>query len=212
MPKKHPPSRSFLSDPEPSHGTAPDSRYVPDWELWLYARSFHMAARKLAGALEPDSGPDATFDASPVIFLYRHALELHLKALVLGGGSNFLETKPDTLSIRKTHSIPWLAQFISQIITTVGWEQEFKCEGIESVADFKAFIDNLNLVDPGSYVCRWPVDPDALPSVREFARKVDAFLDLLASTADALAAEWDIRSEAAKEGHGNDGGFKPTIQ
>ena len=63
---------------------------------------------------------------------------------MLGGGGNFLETKPDMLSIRKTHSLPWLAQFISQIITAVKWEPEFKCEGLESLAHFKAVIDNLN--------------------------------------------------------------------
>ena len=211
MPKKHPPSRPFISNPEPPHETAPDRRYVPDSELWLYARSFHAAARKLAGALDPDSGPDAAFDASPVIFLYGHALELHLKALVLGDGCNFLATKPETLSIRKTHSIPWLAQFVSKIITTVKWEQEFKCEGIESLADFKVVIDDLNSIDPGSYSCRWPVDPEALSSVLEFGRRMDSFLELLESTADALAAEWHIRSEGATEG-GNDSSVKPTIQ
>jgi len=31
----------------------------------------------------------------PVVFTYRHALELLLKAIVLGEGGNFLATKPD---------------------------------------------------------------------------------------------------------------------
>ena len=42
---------------------------------------------------------------------------------------------------------------------------------------------------------------------------MDALLELLDSTADALAAEWDMRSEAAAiESGWNDGGSKPTIQ
>ena len=118
---------------------------------------------------------------------------------------------PLMLSIRKTHSIPWLAQFVSQIITATGWEQEFKCEGVENLADFKAVIDDFNSVDPGSYVCHWPVDPEALSSVRAFVRKADTLLELLASTADALAAEWDLRDEATEEDDRSGGGFEPTI-
>jgi len=47
--------------------------------------------------------------------MYRHALVLHLKALVLGEGGNFLATRPDALSAHKTHSVSWLAQFVCQI-------------------------------------------------------------------------------------------------
>jgi hypothetical protein len=50
-------------------------------------------------------------------------------------------------------------------------------------------------------------------TIGEFGRKMDALLELLDSTADALAAEWDMRSEAAAiESGWNDGGSKPTIQ
>jgi len=69
--------------------------------------------------------------------MYRHALVLHLKALVLGEGGNFLATRPDALSAHKTHSVSWLAQFVCQIITGLKWEMEFKCEGVEDLADFK---------------------------------------------------------------------------
>ena len=67
--------------------------------LWLYARSFHKAAKRLAGALELDSDPFPDSDVSPVVFMYRHAVELHLKAMVLGEGGNFLATKPDRKSV-----------------------------------------------------------------------------------------------------------------
>ena len=104
-------------------------------DLFLYARSFHKAAKTLAEALGPDSGRFTERDISPVVFLHRHALELHLKSLVLGDGGGFLATNPDELSIRKTHSVSWLAQFVRQIITAVKWEKEFRCEGIASLAE-----------------------------------------------------------------------------
>jgi hypothetical protein len=190
-------------------------------DLRLYAQSFHAAAKQLAEAPEFDSGALADFAASPVVFIYRHALELHLKAVILGDGGNFLATKPDQLSIYKTHAVAWLAQFVSQIVTALQWEPEFKCPGVGNLDDFKAVIENIHSVDPGSYVFRLPVTGEAHGSVprqatfnvREFATTMDALLELLDSTADALAAEWDMRSDATAMGADANGrGFEPTIQ
>jgi hypothetical protein len=217
--KPSPATRQFVSKPG-SNKTILNWRNVPERDLWLYARSFHSAAKKLAGTFEVDSGPMYDFDPCPVVFIYRHAVELHLKALVLGEGGNFLATKPDHLSVYKTHSVSWLAQFVCQIVIASKWEREFRCEGVENLADFKAIIEEINSVDPG-YAFRCPGKtevPGSVPSqlafsVREFARRMDAILELLESTADALAATWDMRTEAAApeaELHaGND--FEPTI-
>jgi hypothetical protein len=182
-----PSRRSFVSNPGLHHGV-PSLPRDRELDLWLYAHAFHQAAKTLAGALKHEAGPIADRDISPVVFMYRQAVELHLKALVLGEGGNFLAAKPDALSVHRTHSVPWLAQFVSQIITTVKWEKEFKCEGVGNLAEFKAVIEELNAVDPGSYVFRLPVDSQAHFGVRDFACRMDALLELLDSTADALAA------------------------
>jgi hypothetical protein len=187
------------------------TQHVPPEDLFLHARSFHIAAKRLAAAFSTEPEPFGDSAAFPVLFMYRHAVELHMKTLVLGAGSNFIAVKPDELSVYKTHSLSWLAQFVCQIITAVGWEDEFKCQGVENLADFKALIETINSVDPGSYTYRCPVDPRSEASLREFGRRMDALVELLSSTADALAAEWDVRSEGV-DIDGNDGGFTPTIQ
>jgi hypothetical protein len=176
---------------------------IPEKDLFLYARSFHKAAQKLAASFRSDGNPFAQADVSAVVFMYHHAVELHLKAMVLGDGGNFLATRPDSISVSKSHSVSWLAQFVCQIIAAVKWEKEFKCEGVETLEDFKAIIEGLNAVDPGSFVFRLPVrteGQDAVPgggklTIREFARRMDALLELLASTGDALAATWDSHGE-----------------
>lgn len=206
---KPPARRLFISDPGP-HNTVLNWHNIPQKDFFLYAKAFHKAAKKLAGALELDSGPFTDFDVCPVVFMYRHAVELHLKALVLGEGINFLATKPDTLSIYKTHSVSWLAQFVCQIVTALKWEEEFKCEGIENLADFKAVIEGVNSVDPGPHAFRYPVNTEGQFSVREFGRKMDALLELLDSTADALAATFDSRGEKAEFAAGD--GFEPPVQ
>src|ERR1035441_8792546 len=114
--KRSPGSRLFVSDPRPHRAVLNRDN---ERDLWLHARSFHNAAKTLAGALELDSGQVTDFDVSPVVFMYRHAVELHLKAIVLGEGGKFLATKPDALSVHKTHSVSWLVQFVVQIITAL---------------------------------------------------------------------------------------------
>jgi hypothetical protein len=201
--KKKPPSGTRLPVANPGpHNTVLNWPNVPERGLWLYARSFHKAAKTLATAFQLHADPFTDPDLSPVVFMYRHAVELHLKAMVLGDGGNFLAIKPDTLSVHKTHSVSWLAQFVCQIITALKWETEFKCEGIENLADFKAVIEELNAVDPGFYRFRLPVDPHAHASFRDFVRKMDALLELLDSTADALAAEWDMQEEGPESAGG----------
>ena len=199
---------------------SPSSGPPIEQTLWLYARSFHKAAKALAESLEPNPDPCTDYDVSPFVFMYRHAVELHLKALVLGEGGNFLATKPDTLSILKTHSVSWLAQFVCQIIAAVKWEQEFKSDGVETLADFKVVIEELSAVDPGWYVFRLPVRAEGQDSVvgggnltiREFARRMDSLLELLDSTADALAATWDTREEAERIEAAWNRGVEPPIQ
>ena len=182
-------------------------------DLFLYAQSFHKAAKKLAASFQPDVNLLPESAASPVVFMYRHAIELHLKSIVLGGGGNFQATKPDPISVSQSHSVSWLAQFVCRIVTAVKWENEFKCEGIENFGDFKAVIEEVNSVDPGQYTFRLPLDPHSVASVRGFATKMDALIGLLASTGDALAAESDMREDAATSDRGwNGGGFEPTIQ
>jgi hypothetical protein len=180
-------------------------------DLVQYARSFHAAAKALAGSLHLGE-PLSDVDFSPVVNIYRLALELHLKALVLGAGGNLLKVKPDQISICQTHSVSWLAQFVVQIVTAVGWHEEFRCEGISNLDDFKAVVESVNAVDPGAFTYRTFLDSQSNFDPGEFVRKIDALLGLLDATADALAAEWDFRSGVLPELDPDDGSFGPTIQ
>ena len=212
MCKKSPARRSIASKPKP-HVSPLGPRNDHTKDLFFHARSFHIAAKKLAGTLEFGSGPFAEFDVFPVVFLYRHALELSLKTIVVGEGGNFLATKPDPISVSNSHSVSWLAQFVCQIVTAVGWERQFTCEAVQSLADFKTMVATVNSVDPGMYVFRSPVHPHSQIGVQDFIRRMDGLLDLLESTADALAADWDLRSEGMEPGSNwSGGGFGPTIQ
>ena len=72
-------------------------RNVPEKDFSLYARSYHEAAKRLAGMLDASSA--TTFDACPVLSAYRKAVELTLKVIVLGEGRRFLPTKPNVIAV-----------------------------------------------------------------------------------------------------------------
>jgi hypothetical protein len=212
------PSASRVIPKENTRGTQPKWHNGADVEIRLYARSLQNAAKKLVEGLELDQNASAKWDASPVLVLYRQALEIHLKLLV-GEGSNFLKPRTDPISLYRTHSLRWLAQIVCQIIKAVGWEDDFKCDGMVSLADFSAMVNEVESLDPitravhssspgvGSSVLQ---SPQAF-SVVGFAKRMDALLDLLDVTADALAATWDRRSALETEfqtGHE----FEATVQ
>jgi hypothetical protein len=177
-----------------------------DVEIGLYARSLHRAAKTLIATLNLEPNPKTAWDATPIILLYRQAVELHLKSLV-GEGSNFLPSTIDSITLYKTHSLRWLAQIVGQIIKAVGWENEFKCEGVSSLADFSALVNELESLDPVAVAVHpanrrsdgWVPSQLQPLNVVQFAKKLDALLDLLDATADALAATSDQRVEVSDE-------------
>ena len=146
--------------------------------------------------------PRTSWEVCPIILLYRRAVELHLKLLV-GEGGNFLPSPTDSLTLYKTHSLRWLAQIVCQIIRAVEWESDFKCECVSSLVDFSALVSELEALDPVSCAIhsakrdRRGGVPSQLQrsNIVDLLPKLDALLDLLGATADALAAEWDLRAD-----------------
>ena len=191
-----------------------------DIEIGLYARSLHKAAKTLIATLELEPNSKTAWDAwdaCPAILLYRQSVELHLKALV-GEGRNFLPSPTDSITLYKTHSLRWLAQIVCQIIKAVRWEDEFKCEGIATLADFSAVVNELEALDPVSIAvqsvgrARDGSVPHQLqpPNVVRFAKQVDFLLTLLDVTADALAAEWELREDGQAIESDNSSGRGPV--
>jgi hypothetical protein len=190
-----------------------------DTEIHLYAQSLRKAAKTLVEKLELDWNVQTDWDACPVVLLYRDALELHLKSLV-GEGSNFLKSRTDPITLSQTHALRWLAQIVCQIIKKVGWQDDFTCEGVSSLADFLALVNEVESFDPvaRSIQSSRIRGPESVSQyyrtfdIVQFVRKLDGLLDLLDVTADALAATWDQRADVSGEDTSYAGNtIKPTI-
>jgi len=201
--KKKPPVSRFAKPKVKARGTDETWNNGADVEIYFYAKSLQKAAKALVKELGLDGKAGNDWDVCPIISLYRQALELHMKAVVSEGG-NFLASPTDHITLYKTHSLRWLAQIVCQIIKRVGWGSEFSCEGLSTVAEFNSLVNQLEALEPVS--CAVHADKrgrsGAIPAqlhrseVAELFPKLDALVDLLAATADALAAMWDQRGEA----------------
>src|SRR5258708_4845879 len=148
MNKKPPVSRIYKPKSK-TRSPLPSWHNGADVEILAYARSLREAAKTLIERLALDQSARTDCDACPVVLLYLESLELHLKSRV-GEGSNFLKSRTDPISFSRTHSLRWVAQIVCQIIRAVKWESEFKSEGVASLADFTALVNELETLDPVS--------------------------------------------------------------
>ena len=66
----------------------------PEKEFHLYGEAFWNAAKTLLQNDALDRLPIASFDASVIVYLYRHALELFLKEILIGRGGELIHPRP----------------------------------------------------------------------------------------------------------------------
>jgi hypothetical protein len=199
MTKTNPLSRSFLRGRflgriEPSDKL--NWQNVPRKEYGSYARTFHNAAKVLAAHTDLDRSAGSDWDTCPVVSLYTHALELHLKALVLDG-INFLSQKPDLEFVYRTHSLRRLMKIVWEI-AKCAWQKNITLVGLLNLYFIRIVVEDLDVGGPGSYAFRYAVDAGGASSketfsIDNFAKRMDEVLNLLDATAEALTAEWDLR-------------------
>ncbi len=63
---------------------------APQFEFGFYGEAFHAAGKALVQQLKKDRRfglglPLDSFKALPIVYLYRHAMELYLKSIILAG-------------------------------------------------------------------------------------------------------------------------------
>jgi hypothetical protein len=179
----------------------------PNGEFRVYASAYRRAGRSLAVSLAAKGGY-RDLDACPIVFLYRHALELYLKAIVRRGqdlvslAGKKLPIKPRAL---EEHKLAPLWMPIQYIFTHLSWTWSTEVEGARTLEDIKKLLQEVDQFDSGSYSFRYPVDTKGKSSVSrhfcfnvlEFAKQVEGALGLLEGTADNLEEEWDQQASEA---------------
>jgi len=181
---------------------------APEKEFHLYGEAFWSAAKKLLQNEALDRRPIASFDASVIVYLYRHALELFLKEILIGRGAELIDPHPSPETVLNTgHSLTKLLPDVRRIFVKCGWDTTFGSKTAITFDDFIAIVEELERADPSSFSFRYPVKKDltgALDghftfSVRQFALTMDEALSTLSGACSCLPDIADNRAEAAYE-------------
>jgi hypothetical protein len=111
------------------------------------AEAFYAAAKEGIEKLQAnrhfglDRTPIDDFQPYPVIFLYRHALELSMKALLrVGAGMLALKGLEPTneQTLRETHSLNWLREDVERVFKAYGWKWNCGNKHFRTVDDYAA--------------------------------------------------------------------------
>ena len=159
--------RLFSKDGTQNETVLLNWQHTPEEEFTLYAEAYHIVAKEAVAALKEyqDAGfhkvPIDDFRAYPIVFLYRHSLELYMKAVILTGApmlmiKNNTEIKRDRLL--NTHSLDLLRQKLEQIFAAYEWEWDLGTQHFKTLQDFRNIISELHEVDTLSFVFRYPLD------------------------------------------------------
>lgn len=179
-------------------------RRSPDSEFGAYADAFHEAARLLAENLLQRPGY-SDLEALPIVFLYRHAVELYLKAIVILGG-NLLVVNGEEIDsgelqrMMGSHRLTPLLPHVSRILAAVGmkWSVDEPPE-FRSFDDLTQVLREIEEVDANSFAFRYPINrrgEGSVPNnftfdIATFAVTMDALVELLSAALTGLDATWD---------------------
>jgi hypothetical protein len=179
----------FVDDGQP-HGTVILNWHgTPEGEFTYFAESFRVLAQESVAKLKENVHfglhgiPLEDFKAYPVIFLYRHALELYMKAVLLVG-SDMLCLRGNAAINRervlKTHNLDELRQDLERVFDVYGWNWDLGSPHFRSVKDLRLIIGEFHGIDAGSYAFRYPVDTNGSASLeQDFRFNVFRFCSIL---------------------------------
>lgn len=148
----------FFSAPVGTRGNAVlNWTAEPTGDVIAYARSYRTAANRLLHAEEKREFGELDHDACPILFLFRHSLELYLKAMICRAAlisvseAELVEVLP---RLWREHSLVRLLAMSEPVLDALGRSLPALRFVYEDVLDV---VEELDRVDPGSYVFRYPV-------------------------------------------------------
>ncbi|HET9178638.1 MAG TPA: hypothetical protein VFQ24_09825 [Terriglobia bacterium] len=178
-------------------------------DLTAYALGYREAAKHLVIEFSK-SAPRPDYEGYPILYLYRHSLELYLKAVVYRSAKlmGLLgKKKPDVARLFKSHKLPPLVPAVRAVFDAMKWGFEFEGSEFATFDEFAQFIESLDSIDSDSYAFRYPVNSGGratLPkhyviNVISFAKIMDALLDYLEGAADLIEENFRLAAEATYE-------------
>lgn len=205
------------------HGWRNPGRVMLNWsrdpikDLEWISESYQKIAKQAVDDLKRHRWPlrgSGCFDAYPIVFLYRQAFELMLKAIVFAGAVALREEGEEPMSLKQImrHELTPLFREVSRIFGTMTDEESdvwnFAIPELRTRSDFETIVKEFDRVDPGSYTFRYSVKKDgATPSLDAgfefdlfaFAEMMDRIIPVLSAAPEWIRESLQDRWQAAYE-------------
>jgi len=189
---------------------------TPEREFTFFAEAYHSVAKEAVVTLQknPQFGlygsPIDDFRAYPVVFLYRHSLELYMKAVILVAAPMLRIKEMGEINREKlfeNHSLDSLRQKLEQVFEAYEWDWDLDTPHFRTLEDFRKTILELHEVDKGSYAFRYPLDTKGKASLAsyfkfnlfEFCEVLDSLFPVLEGAAVGAYEELQTTYEAMAE-------------
>lgn len=182
-----------------------------DWIAESYQSVAHdrLTSFKASGGI--NSGEE--FLAYPIVFLYRQAFELRLKAIVFAGAVLLRDEGEVPMSLKDvmSHELVPLFEEVDRILRRLmsdaeAWDLDEP--NLRTRSDFKRIVSEFDAFDKGSYAFRYSVKKDGVtPSLEKyfefdlfvFSETMDFVLGALAYTPELIRETMQWRWESAYE-------------
>lgn len=186
-------------DPVPGRGNFMVHFTFPDFRIWAlgYTHAAQVLKRSLLARLR-----FSDYEAYPLVFLYRHALELHLKNIIARSADlAAMHGEPEIIErLRITHQLPVLSALVRRLLERRDPDDPLVADTLRRL---DSVVTDLHSIDPSSMNFRYPLntigDQPTGPldlSVRALAGGLDTLLDELDTIGYAMAAELEQAEEA----------------
>ncbi|MFZ2490255.1 MAG: hypothetical protein WA208_02105 [Thermoanaerobaculia bacterium] len=183
-------------------------RNSPDSEFGFYGYAFHEAAQALVREMLSRPGY-SDLEALPVVYLYRHALELYLKAILVIGNQLLAVngddiTEKDLQRVLNSHRLTPFLPHLRTILDAAGMEWFVdEPKELRSMEDLSKVLREIEEVDADSFAFRYPVTKrgdGALPHAFEFDLRacvdvLDHLIEMLDAALSCLDSMWDAVDE-----------------
>jgi len=129
----------------------------PRYDFGIFASGYFHAASKLAEDLLSKGLSFPDYEAYPIMFLYRHALELYLKNIIYKSAllSAFKNMEDIDAKLYNHHDLNQLSQKATDILRRLFLNDK----GIELVSKRVLQISSeFSKIDPDSFSYRYPID------------------------------------------------------
>lgn len=174
---------------------------APNRDFGVFAKGYTLAANRLAGLLL-EAPWFRDYEAYPVVFLYRHALELSLKHIIYSSvklaACRYLDDVDQGL--QKSHDLRRLARIVEDLLALLFPDDERLRQAVLIVTES---CHEFSDIDPRSEGYRYPIDSKGQCSPqRQQAVNLRAVTDRMSSVLedlDTIHFGMNIETGAAQE-------------